>query len=120
MLDDSFEFKSENGFSIAAMFTAYDNDPEPVLTPDYGELVFRYGKWGQYANGTFYDIEEVLETHYCTPEELGLNKDSSDHSARSSRFLPIRPLMHPWLDFYQKKMLCTDQSEMMIRGDYNS
>ena len=28
--------------------------------------------------------------------------------------------MSPWLDFYQKKLLCTDQSDMMIRGDYNS
>ena len=54
------------------MFTAYDNDPNPILTPEYGELVFKYTMWGQDENGEFYDRFEDLGTHYCTDEELGL------------------------------------------------
>ena len=48
------------------MFTAYDNNPDPILTSDYGELTIRYAKWGQYENGEFYDLSEELPTHYCT------------------------------------------------------
>ena len=71
------------------MFTAYDGDPEPILTPDYGEVVIKYEKWGQYPNGTYYDMFEDLETHYCTDAELGIeNGDGSD----KARFWPIHTL----------------------------
>ena len=68
------------------MFTAYDNNPDPILTPEYGELIIKYTKWGQYDNGEFYDLFEELPTHYCTDQELGLD-DSSDVEPR---FQPIR------------------------------
>ena len=97
------------------MFTAYDNNPEPVLTPDYGELIFKYTMWGEYDNGTFFEKFEDLPTHYCTDKELGLAKDGKD-----ARFLPIRPSLKVQLEFYKPKMQCTDATSMMISGDYSS
>ena len=44
--DESYEFQSKDGFSIAAMFTAYDDNPDPILDPTYGELLIRYTRWG--------------------------------------------------------------------------
>ena len=34
------KFRAQNGFNIAIAFTAYDNDPMPILDPSYGEIVF--------------------------------------------------------------------------------
>ena len=75
--DENFEFHSKDGFNIAAMFTAYDDDPEPILDPTYGELLIRYTRWGENADGTFYDETDDLPTHYCSPEDLGLNPDGN-------------------------------------------
>ena len=45
------------------MFTAYDDEPNPILDPTYGELIFKYSRWGENPDGTFYwDIIE-LPTH---------------------------------------------------------
>ena len=55
------------------MFTAYDNNPEPELTPEYGELVFQYTTWGEEDDGTFFERFVDLPTHYCTDKELGLS-----------------------------------------------
>ncbi len=43
--DDKFSYE-DNGFNIAAGFTAYDGDPNPILDPTYGELVFNHYRWG--------------------------------------------------------------------------
>lgn len=37
-----------------------------------------------------------------------------------ARFLPISETNKPQLTLYKKKILCTDEREMMIKGDYNS
>ena len=34
--------------------------------------------------------------------------------------MPIREKLSGQLDFYKGKLLCTDETDMMIRGDYNS
>ena len=69
--DDTFQFQTKDGFSIATMFTAYDDNQEPILNdPTYGELLIRYTRWGENPDGTFYDEFIDLDTHYCTPEEL--------------------------------------------------
>lgn len=68
------------------MITAFDDNPEPILDPTYGELVIRYEKWGTKPNGIVYDEVEVLETHVCTDEELGLIDGE-----KQLRFFPIRP-----------------------------
>ena len=83
----------KDGFSIAAMFTAYDDNPEPILDdPTYGELLIRYTRWGENPDGTFYDEYVNLDTHYCTPEELGL-KEGDDKE--KTGFYPIRPDSKP-------------------------
>ena len=53
--DENFEFHTKNGLRIAAMFTAYDDNPDPILDPTYGELLIRYTRWGENPDGTFYD-----------------------------------------------------------------
>ena len=60
------------------MLTAYDNNPEPTLTPEYGQLVFKYGEWGQNPDGSFFSNRTELATHYCTDEELGLLSDDEN------------------------------------------
>ena len=48
------------------MITDYDDNPEPILDPTYGELIIRYESWGSNPDGTFYDTYTDLDTHYCT------------------------------------------------------
>ena len=81
--DDTWS--SENGFNIAAAFTAYDSETEWILDPTYGSLVINHFSWGIDENGDPFTKRERLENHNCTTEELGLSDDRSD-----SRFLPIR------------------------------
>ena len=87
------------------MFTAYDSNPAPILDPTYGELLIRYTRWGENPDGTFYDEFVDLPTHPCSKEELSLNKDGN---RENSRFYEIRDDMKPMLEFYYKKMICTD------------
>jgi len=42
----------EDGFNIAAAFTAFDSETEDMLDPTYGELVFMHYYWGQLEDGT--------------------------------------------------------------------
>ena len=93
--DESYEFSSTQGFNVAAMFTGYAADEDSIIDPTYGELVFKYAKWGTDANGDFYDIYEVLDTHICTKEELGLVEGQEE-----GRFMPIRERMKDMLEFY--------------------
>ena len=43
---DSYKFTIENGFNLAVAFTAYDNEPEPIIDKSYGEVVFMHHEWG--------------------------------------------------------------------------
>ena len=43
-----------------------------------------------------------------------------EEEGKEERFYPIRDDIKPQLELYQKKMLCTDDTDLMIRGDYNS
>ena len=56
--DESFEFHTKDGLRIAAMFTAYDSNPDPILDPTYGELLIRFTRWGENPDGSFYDETE--------------------------------------------------------------
>ena len=40
------EFGYQNGFNVAAAFTAYDSGTEYILDETYGELVFKHYYWG--------------------------------------------------------------------------
>ena len=66
-------------------FTAFDDGKEWILDPTYGELRFRASEWGVYPNSTTYwHPAIILESHICSREELGLDKDGTN-----SKFLPI-------------------------------
>ena len=74
----------DDGFNIAAAFSAFNSDPEPTLDPSYGELLFLHYFWGVQENGEYAAGRRILEsTHNCTKDELGLGQDSSD-----SKFFP--------------------------------
>ena len=70
--DFTFSHKN-NKLNIAAGFTAYDSDPEPILDPTYGELVFNQYRWGQPEDDL--DGRHRIPKHDCTREELGLDED---------------------------------------------
>ena len=53
-----------------------------------------------------------LNTHACTPEELGVEGDNSS-------FWPINPISYQDISFYRKKMKCSDDY-ISINGDFNS
>ena len=75
--EETDAFGAEDGFNIAVGFTAYDNNREWVLAPEYGELVFNSLSWGSKPDGTYYLERKRLRTHICTEEELGLLEDKS-------------------------------------------
>ena len=85
--DEFYEFDSKDGFNIAAMFTAYDDNPDPILDPTYGEFLIRYTRWGENPDGTFYDEFDSLPSHTCTSEDLGLNEDGN---LENSKFYKVR------------------------------
>ena len=45
--DPDYVFEYQKGFNIAAAFTAYDSNPEPIYDDTYGELVFNHYYWGK-------------------------------------------------------------------------
>ena len=45
-IDASYEFTSEQGLSLAAMLSAFDNEYNPIDDPRYGRIVFGYRAWG--------------------------------------------------------------------------
>ena len=89
--DEFYEFNSKDGFNIAAMFTAYDDNPDPILDPTYGEFLIRYTRWGENPDGTFYDEFVDLKLHPCSPDDLGLNEGSHENS----KFYEVRPDARP-------------------------
>ena len=59
-------------------FTAYDNTKEWILDPTYGDLVIKQKGWGTNPeDGSFFRIDETMDSHICTREELGLEEDRS-------------------------------------------
>ena len=73
---------TKNGFNVAAMFTAYDEEREIILTPDIGELEIRYSSWGEEEDGSFYWKQYKYPLHSCTEEELGLKPYANGTNAR--------------------------------------
>ena len=106
---------AEQGMNIAVGFTAFDNNQEWILTPEYGELVFNSLSWGIHPNDTFYLERERLDTHRCTKEELGLTNDTSN-----AVFMPFIEKQKAHAEFYYKKLLCVDKDDMYIHGEFDS
>ena len=56
-----------------------------------------------------------MKSHICTKEELGVTEDRS-----KSRFLPHTDQGKGLVELYQKKMLCVDDDELFVYGDWDS
>ena len=111
--DDEFTF--DNGFNIAAGFTAYDSNPEPILDPTIGEVVFNHFRWGPEPDGSYITERKRIPDHPCSREELGIEEDRSN-----SMFMPVYESSKGEVDFYWKKFQCVDKENLKIYGDYNS
>ena len=83
-LEKRFRPPPLKGFAFAAAFTAYDGDPEPILEPEYGEIVFNHFSWGPQDDGTYATSLDKIEPHVCTDEELNL-----DGKSTNPLFLPV-------------------------------
>ena len=49
--DPDYTFDYEKGFNVAAAFTAYDSNPEPILDETIGEIVFQHHFWEPLPDG---------------------------------------------------------------------
>ena len=83
--DDDYKIsRVDQGINFAIGFSPYDSSTEPVLFPEYGELVAVRSNWGEDENGIITWFQEEIPTHSCSREELGL-----DPSEAGSAFYPI-------------------------------
>ena len=108
--DDAFTY--DKGFNIAVGFTAYDSNPEPILDPTIGEVVFNHLRWGPELDGS---ERTRFPNHPCSREELGIEEDRSN-----AMFMPVYKSSADEVDFYWKKLQCVDNESLSLFGDYNS
>ena len=92
--------------------TEYNNDSERVEEARYGELTIEHIRWGN--DDDLSSDNKVLSYHYCTDEELGLERTPET-------------VIYPWfeseereMETYRKKFKCIDKEDTVIWGDYNS
>ena len=109
------QFDSSQGLNIAVAFTAFDSETAWSLDPSYGELSINQYEWGIREDGTTFTDRSPLQTHNCTLKELNLENDESDAS-----FYPINEHNVDTLEAYWRKMLCINQQDARIYGDFNS
>lgn len=69
--------------------------------------------WGPLEDGGLYDYTEFLDTHICTPEELGLEGDNP-------AFYPLDKAGKSVVTSYQKKFLCITKEKSKINGNFSS
>ena len=81
--DDEYVFDHAKGLFIAVAFTAWDTEPENILHPSIGEIVFIAEEWGEDESGNIYFNTTRLPTHTCTVEELGLVHSEYNIAERS-------------------------------------
>ena len=68
-IDFNYKFSADQGFFISAALTRYNSNTTLTEDPRYGELVFEHFGWGNTEIST---DRRLLESHFCTDEELGL------------------------------------------------
>ena len=117
LIEDNFTFEdkftNKDGFWVAFGITNYDNNAEIVEDPTYGELIIEHYGWG-YDDSAIRTSSSSLDFHYCSDEELGLNRTENSLAFE----MPEHRLNE--LQTYKKKLKCFDPSQMEIWGDYNS
>mmetsp|Transcript_9947 Transcript_9947/g.12400 ORF Transcript_9947/g.12400 Transcript_9947/m.12400 type:complete len:147 (+) Transcript_9947:175-615(+) len=92
---DDFIFGYEQGFNVAAAFTAYDSETEWILDKKYGEIFFNGFAWGPRPDGTYFTERRRLDDHICTLEELGYEGEKKNH-----RFFPVHEASAGIIGFY--------------------
>ena len=98
---------------MAVAITAYDSEREYILDKSIGELNFMAYEWGEDENKEVYVRKNIIPSHICTKEELGLEGDNSN-------FFPLFTGQLNQLKNYHKKFRCTAKEEMKVFGDWNS
>ena len=111
--EDQFDYT--NGFNFAVGLVTYDGNRESEEDPTIGELVFNHYKWGLDKDGNYFSGRYRINSHRCTPEELGLGQ-----TARNFSMFPIETNFSRDIDLYQKKFICPDKEDLLIFGDYNT
>ena len=51
---NDFIVNNDSGLNLAIAFTNYDNNTEPILEKEYGELIFQAYEWGPGEDGDFF------------------------------------------------------------------
>ena len=83
------EFDHSMGLNFAAAFTAYDANQEPIDDPTVGQLVFNHHKWGRNPDGTVFAGRYRINSHRCTPEELGLVDKNDTTTTEEANMYPM-------------------------------
>ena len=71
------EFTGEQGFKIAAGVTGIDSERESIIDPRIAELKFEYLGWNITPDGEATVSNEIISSHPCTDEELGIGTEST-------------------------------------------
>ena len=109
-------FGSEDGFNVAVALTSYDNEREWIIDPSYSELIFQAYSWGHDTEHHGFKVERKrLNSHVCSPEELGLTDDR-----QKAKFYPMSEHGRELVGLYHRKMLCLDAEDLLIYGDWNT
>ena len=71
--DDSYVFDSDQGLNFAVgVLDPFNPDTYKPLDPTFGRIRVTKTDWGINENGV-YSLNNELETHICSSEELGLS-----------------------------------------------
>jgi len=76
-IDEDDPFSYQDGFFVAAALTEFNNDPEPVERPEYGELHIEHYGWGN-DNADFAVGSNQIKSHECSEAELGIDENDPE------------------------------------------
>ena len=84
-------------------------DPDmPDFDKSYGELYFSRFGFGVDENGQNFFINERLESHRCTREELGLE------SGPKTKFMPLSETSRRYAELHGHKLQCLDDEDLKL------
>ena len=108
--DANKEFKSSDGFQIAAALTQIDGSGSALPDPGIVSLDFSYLIYEQDSTGEFKVSSETIPSHQCTDAELGIGQKST------VGFYPTEKNSKKPLEFHKQKFYCPDTTDLSIRG----
>ena len=108
------------GLKIAVAFTEWgdlENNPEPILDKSFGRIAFYRETYGFDANETLIYKYEELPSHYCTREELNLDKSTEK---QENVFFPIASRYEKDMKEQNKKFMCLEPEDTRLQGDFST